>query len=350
MDAVEQHKDLFSNVDMILLSNSYWLGEDVPCLTYGLRGVIHASIEVSNKLADLHSGVEGGAVSEPLIDLIHVTSKLVDSEKNVLIPGFYENVSAVTEAEEKLYDPIVEWLQTSETAQSHTRMQHSAITSPTLSDRSRASNESNHCQQEKTHHRHRHSSSSSSSDTPTQQMDKEKLKKQLMARWRYPTLSVHKIDVSFSNPTIIPRCAKAFVSMRVVPDQTIADISSKFEQHVCRVFSDLQSDNVISVRIESSAEYWLGNPEGAYFKAVERAIEKEWDMKPLYIREGGSIPAVRFLEKFCNAPAVHLPMGQASDQAHLHNERIRLRNLNAGRRIIKTLLQDLGRHDLLSSQ
>ena len=68
-------------------SNSYWLGEDVPCLTYGLRGVIHASIEVSNKLADLHSGVEGGAVSEPLIDLIHVTSKLVDSEKNVLIPG-----------------------------------------------------------------------------------------------------------------------------------------------------------------------------------------------------------------------------------------------------------------------
>lgn len=130
------------------------------------------------------------------------------------------------------------------------------------------------------------------------------------------------------------------------------------------------------MRIESSAEYWLGNPEGAYFKAVERAIEKEWDMKPLYIREGGSIPAVRFLEKFCNAPAVHLPMGQvwerkgekgillcndrwhayiypstkASDQAHLHNERIRLRNLNAGRRIIKTLLQDLGRHDLLSSQ
>lgn len=104
-------------------------------------------------------------------------------------------------------------------------------------------------------------------------------------------------------------------------------------------------------------------------------------MKPLYIREGGSIPAVRFLEKFCNAPAVHLPMGQvikgkgedneegfverdvvmiadvhiyrptkASDQAHLHNERIRLRNLNAGRRIIKTLLQDLGRNDLLSHQ
>jgi di- and tripeptidase len=52
---------------------------------------------------------------------------------------------------------------------------------------------------------------------------------------------------------------------------------------------------------------------------------------------------VRWLEKFCNAPAVHLPMGQASDQAHLHNERIRLRNLHAGRHIVKHLLRHLPR-------
>jgi di- and tripeptidase len=68
-------------------SNSYWLGEDVPCITYGLRGVIHATVSISNKRADLHSGVEGGAVSEPLIDLIHVLGKLVDNDKKVLIPG-----------------------------------------------------------------------------------------------------------------------------------------------------------------------------------------------------------------------------------------------------------------------
>lgn len=87
----------------------------------------------------------------------------------------------------------------------------------------------------------------------------------------------------------------------------------------------------------------MGNPDNEYFKAVERAIEHEWKIKPLYIREGGSIPAVRWLEKFCNAPAVHLPMGQASDQAHLHNERIRLRNLHAGRHIVKHLLRHLPR-------
>ncbi|KAI9321641.1 hypothetical protein BX666DRAFT_2017500 [Dichotomocladium elegans] len=337
IEAVEKHKELFSDVDLILLSNSYWLGEDVPCLTYGLRGVIHASITISNKLADLHSGVEGGAVSEPLIDLIHVTGKLVNNDKTVSIPGFYDHVRPVTEAEESLYDPIVKWLQTSETALSSSRTQHSAITSPTLSDRSRGGCDVTRCGKKYSEARQ-----------DPQLRDADKLKQQLMARWRYPTLSVHKIDVSISNPTIIPRCAKAYVSMRVVPDQSIEDIGAKFEEYVCQTFADMHTDNHISVKIESSADYWLGNPESRYFKAVEHAIEKEWKMKPLYIREGGSIPAVRFLEKFCDAPAVHLPMGQASDQAHLHNERICLRNLNAGRRIIKAVLEDLGKTGLLT--
>ncbi|KAI9489794.1 WD40-repeat-containing domain protein [Zychaea mexicana] len=328
-DAVNKYKDLFADVDLILLSNSYWLGEDVPCITYGLRGVIHASIKISNTLSDLHSGVEGGAVSEPLIDLIHVTGRLVDNNKHVLVPGFYDDVSQVTDAEKRLYDPIVTWLQTSETALSQSRTQHSAITSPTLSDKSKTDSDSP-CSDKRPNIR------------PTQYpLDTDRLKQELMARWRFPTLSVHKIDVSISNRTIIPRCATACVSMRIVPDQSIEDIAAKFEDYVRQVFADMNSENEISVEIQSSAEYWLGNPESRYFKAVEKAIHKEWNMKPLYIREGGSIPAVRFLEKFCNAPAVHLPMGQASDQAHLHNERIRLRNLHAGRRIIKSLLQDL---------
>lgn len=65
---------------------------------------------MSNSLTDLHSGVEGGAVSEPLIDLIHVLGRLVDNEKKVLIPEFYDEVLAVSEGEERLYDPIVTWL------------------------------------------------------------------------------------------------------------------------------------------------------------------------------------------------------------------------------------------------
>ncbi|KAG0173539.1 hypothetical protein DFQ28_002157 [Apophysomyces sp. BC1034] len=322
--AVEKHKDLFEEVDLILLSNSYWLGEDVPCITYGLRGVIHASISISNIRADLHSGVEGGAVSEPLIDLIHVLGKLVGTDKKVLIPGFYDKVRSVDEAEERLYDPIVKWLQT-------TRTQHRYVGSPTLPEVSKSPANADEIKKE-------------DPAGAKHALDVAELKQELMARWRYPTLTVHKIDVSVNNPTIIPRCATAAVSTRVVPDQDITEICEKFEQYVKQTFDAIQSENKISIEIQSAAEYWLGNPESGYFKAVEQAIEQEWNIKPLYIREGGSIPAVRWLEKFCNAPAIHLPMGQASDQAHLHNERIRLRNLHAGRRIVKNLLQMLNKN------
>ncbi|ORZ15957.1 hypothetical protein BCR42DRAFT_416210 [Absidia repens] len=321
-DAVNQHKDLFKDVDMILLSNSYWLGEDVPCLTYGLRGVMHASIAISNTRADLHSGVEGGAVSEPLIDMIHVLGQLVDNNKKVLIPGFYDNVRPVTVAEEKLYDPIIDWLKTSKCGESSSRAQHSTITSPTQSSIAVKKEGLSH---------------------GDEAACTEMIKNELMARWRYPTMTVHKIDVSMNNPTIIPRSAKAAVSMRVVPDQDISQICQHFEEYVRKAFAATGSENDIEIDIQSASEYWLGNPDSEYFKAVERAIEHEWNIKPLYIREGGSIPAVRWLEKFCNAPAVHLPMGQASDQAHLHNERIRLRNLHAGRHIVKHLLRHLPR-------
>lgn len=223
-----------------------------------------------------------------------------------------------------MYNPIVEWMQTSETARSSTRAHHSTIASPNTY--------SPECGNE---------TQCKISAADNEVLDAAKLKQQLMARWRYPTLTVHKIDVSINNPTIIPRNAKAAVSMRVVPDQTITDICAQFEQYVKDVFEQSNSDNRISITIESAAEYWLGDLKSKYFKAVENAIANEWNMKPLYIREGGSIPAVRWLEKFCNAPAIHIPFGQSSDQAHLHNERIRLLNLHAGRRIVKSLLTAL---------
>lgn len=70
-----------------------------------------------------------------------------------------------------------------------------------------------------------------------------------MARWRYPTLTVHKIDVSMNNPTIIPRRATAAVSMRIVPDQDISEICQLFENYVREAFSSTGSENNISVRL-----------------------------------------------------------------------------------------------------
>ncbi|KAI7877892.1 uncharacterized protein EV154DRAFT_545778 [Mucor mucedo] len=333
LEALAKHQNLFENIDLIILSNSYWLGEDVPCITYGLRGVIHASVTVTSPLADLHSGVEGGAVSEPLIDLIHVLGKLVDDDKKVLIPEFYDDVLPVSEAEEKLYDPIISWLKSSKSQpMSKSRSQHSCITTPSMSSEANSRYEGSNSGG---------SDDESVSSSGNNDQTCEQIKNQLMSRWRYPTLTVHKIDVPIINPTIISHYATSAVSMRIVPNQGITEICDAFKMYVRKIFERLKSDNRISIKIQSSADYWLGNPDSKYFKAAELAIEEEWKVKPLYIREGGSIPAVRWLEKFCEAPAIHIPFGQSSDQAHLPNERIRLRNLHAGRRIIKTLLKNI---------
>lgn len=122
---------------------------------------------------------------------------------------------------------------------SFSRSQHSCITSPALSSEANSKTDG---------------SSSSSSDNDSvcsseiQQLTCEEIKRQLMARWRYPTLTVHKIDVPISNPTIISHYAKAAVSMRIVPNQTIAEICDSFKQYVCQTFQKLKSDNRISVR------------------------------------------------------------------------------------------------------
>lgn len=77
------------------------------------------------------------------------------------------------------------------------------------------------------------------------QCSPEQLKKSLMARWRYPTLTVHKIDVSLNNPTIIPRQAEAAVSMRIVPDQDLDTICEHFKSHVERTAQALGTDNKV---------------------------------------------------------------------------------------------------------
>ena len=74
-------------------ANSYWLTDNIPCLTYGLRGVIRTTIEVTSELPDLHSGVDGSRlVDEPLKDLVTLLAKLSTPAGEIAIPGFYDSI------------------------------------------------------------------------------------------------------------------------------------------------------------------------------------------------------------------------------------------------------------------
>ncbi|KAJ1936492.1 hypothetical protein FBU59_005034 [Linderina macrospora] len=189
-----------------------------------------------------------------------------------------------------------------------------------------------------------------------------------MRRWRFPTLTVHHVDISTvaarNNTTLIPAAAQASLSVRVVPDQSLEDISQKLRVHVENVFEEIQAvrrssgksvldDLKLHLDVHPNAQWWLADPDTRVYQAAARAIREEWQSAkasaesaehvPLLIREGGSIPAVPWLEEFFSpdAVAVNLPMGQSSDNAHLDNERISLVNLVRGRQIVWRLLKDI---------
>jgi di- and tripeptidase len=101
----------------------------------------------------------------------------------------------------------------------------------------------------------------------------------------------------------------------------------------------------LQIRIGHCSDWWLANiQQCSLYSAAAEAVQEEWGVAPLLIREGGSIPAIPYLEKTFGACAVHVPLGQASDNAHLPNERIRLQNLSRGKAVLKRLLRKLSRH------
>ena len=198
-----------------------------------------------------------------------------------------------------------------------------------------------------------------------------------MARWREPNLTHHNVTVSGSEGSLISSHASAKISVRLVPGQEVDDVTTSLTTFLQEEFGNLESDNKLTVQIDNKAEPWLGDPDNYIFRTLEEAIVKVWSplfanlsssedgdaktitnghghegtngnsaeepklTKPLYIREGGSIPAIRFLEKEFDAPAAHLPSGQASDSAHLDNERLRVENLLKSRDIFKLVFKKL---------
>jgi acetylornithine deacetylase/succinyl-diaminopimelate desuccinylase-like protein len=141
-------------------------------LHYGLRGLLQISATVSGPKRHIHSGVDGGVIREPMIDLIHLLSGLVDCTGHVTIPGFYDNVREISPAEEEFYASIDFDIQ---------EYKQNLGVSQLLTD------------------------------------DPKQL---LMKRWRFPTLSIHSIGTPSTSTTgVIPSSVPCKISVRLVPDQ-----------------------------------------------------------------------------------------------------------------------------------
>ena len=86
---------------------------------------------------------------------------------------------------------------------------------------------------------------------------------------------------------MIPSTVRAQISVRIVPDQKMEEIVQSLQSHLENAFATLQSPNKLQVKIEHTADWWLGNLEDPYFQALENAVREEWGTEPLRIREGG---------------------------------------------------------------
>lgn len=92
-----------------------------------------------------------------------------------------------------------------------------------------------------------------------------------------------------------------------------------------------------------SGDWWLGDLNSHAYRAAARAVEAEWGQRPLFVREGGSIPLTPYLEQTIRAPVVHIPLSQASHRAHLENERIRVENLMRAKGVVQAFITEFCR-------
>lgn len=264
------------NIDWIFLSNSSWVDEDHPCINYGLRGVINAEITVKSNKSNGHSGINGGVYPEPTFDLMRILSKLQDDEGNILIPDFHKPLRTPDDKELERFTNVIE--------------------SATLS-KTDSCTENDYC------------------------VD------YLVKNWATPSLSVTSINVSGpGNITVIPHSASAGVSIRLVPGQNVASVKENLEAYLREHFSKLASHNQLEITVVNEAEPWLGDPSNHAYEVLKKEVTKTWEMEPLFVREGGSIPSIRTLERCFDAPAIQIPCGQSSANAHLDNENLRIQN------------------------
>lgn len=239
----------FAAADAVCISDNYWLGTEKPCLTYGLRGCNYYSVSVAGPGQDLHSGVFGGSAQEPMTDLVRVLASLVDTDGTIRIAGIAEMIAPVTAEEKGLYGNI-------------------SYTMDNLYE--------------------------SLGSTTGIFADKERT---LMARWRYPSLSVHGIEGAFSAPgakTVIPAKVVGKFSIRTVPDMESDRVDEAVFRHCREAFAKLGSKNTFDVFLQHAGNWWVASPKHWNFTAAAKAAKEVFGVEPDLTREGGRLVVTRF--------------------------------------------------------
>ncbi len=282
---VASHKELLK-ADVILISDSGMFAKGVPSVTYALRGLAFMEVEVSGPNGDLHSGSFGGSIHNPIQALAEMIASLHDKNGRITVKGMYDDVRPLTKAERAGFKKLP-W-----------------------SDRKYAKS------------------------LGLKKLYGEKGFTTLERLWARPTLECNGIWGGYTGEgtkTVLPARAFAKISMRLVPDQSSVKIARLFEKHLKSIAPKTVT---VKVRLLHGGEPAITPVDSPGVQAAVAALEKGFGKKPLYQREGGSIPIVVDFKKSLGIDSVLLGFGLPDENAHAPNEFINLDNFFGG---IKTV-------------
>jgi acetylornithine deacetylase/succinyl-diaminopimelate desuccinylase-like protein len=295
---IQANKDRLK-ADFILVSDTSMLALETPTITTGLRGLSYMEVEVTGPNRDLHSGVYGGAVANPINVLAKLIASLQDENKRITIPGFYDDVVTLTDAER------AEFGQAPFDVEAYKK--HLDIND--------VEGETGYTTLERTSIR--------------------------------PTLDVNGIWGGYTGEgakTVLPSKAYAKISMRLVPNQDDLKISQLFEKH----FKAIAPKSVkVKVNYHHGGKPVVTPTNSTAYKAAELAIEKTFGKKPIPLRTGGSIPIVALFEEILGLKTLLLGFGLDTDALHSPNEHYGLQNFYIG---IETIVHFYDEYAQLSKQ
>jgi len=169
--------------------------------------------------------------------------------------------------------------------------------------------------------------------------------KTLMARWRYPSLSLHGIQGAFADPgakTVIPRKVIGKFSIRIVPNQTPEIVEDVVVKYCNKIWATRKSPNKMTAKMFHGGRCWLSDPDHPNYVAGVRATKMVYGVDPDLTREGGSIPVTLTLQEATGKNVMLLPMGASDDGAHSQNEKIDIRNYIEGTKLLGAYAYELG--------
>lgn len=271
----KDHKEMLKS-DLILVSDTSMIGKDTPSLTTGLRGLAYWEIEVTGPNRDLHSGHFGGAVANPINTLCNMLSKVVDDHGRITIPGFYDKVLPVPEAEREMIRQIPFDLE---------KYKAAIGVDEVAGEEGYSTLERNSC------------------------------------RPSFDICGIWGGHIGEGSKTVLPSKAYAKVSCRLVANQDHHEISEAFIKYMNEI-----APKSVKVKVTPchGGQGYVCPIDWAPYRAAEKGFTEAFGKKPLAARRGGSIPIISTFEQVLGVKTVLMGFGLESNAIHSPNENMDL--------------------------